>query len=125
MDCQDLPKPSGPMQRDENSTKEQDLIPDSLPQPSGFDNPGTAQECPSQEQRQNRKPRKRGSPDLKLRFKLIRAATAFRGRLEQDEELAAAIGRDPAGFRDALIRAVKGRFPLKRGRPVDPNIQRA
>ncbi len=69
-------------------------------------------------------PGRRTLPPEKYR-KLLRHCKTFAGTLRRDRDFAQAIHADPAGFRSDLERAIRGQFPMRRGRPMDPQVDAA
>jgi hypothetical protein len=61
----------------------------------------------------------------RLYKKLVRRVSAFADSLRNDLAFSIVISASLRGFRADLLRATKGQFPLRRGRPTDPLIDAA
>jgi hypothetical protein len=57
--------------------------------------------------------------------KLLRRCNTFAGTLRHDRDFAQSIRADPAGFRADLESAMRVQFPMRRGRPTDPQLDAA
>lgn len=57
--------------------------------------------------------------------KLLRSAATFADSLRKEPEFAGAINADRRKFRSDVQRAIRAQFPLRRGRPTDPLLDRA
>ena len=57
--------------------------------------------------------------------KLLHCAAAFADSLRREPEFAEALNLDLRRFRADVQRAIRAQFPLRRGRPTDPLLDRA